>query len=92
MRKLLRKHGKTPKVMVTDKLRSCAAANRKLGLKLEHHQHKGLNNRAENSHQPSRVREKLMRHYNRDAKQKREMRTQALAAWNEVTRAKMAMV
>ena len=117
MRKLLRKHGKTPRVMVTDKLKSYAAANKKLGLKFEHRQRKGLNNRAENSHQPTRVREKVMRRYksacqlqrflsvhdqvanqfmscryNRDAKQKRELRTQAFAAWNEVTCAKMAAV
>jgi len=53
MRKLMKKH-------VTDKLRSYAAANRDLGLDLDHRQHKGLNNRAENSHQPTRVREKVM--------------------------------
>jgi len=63
MRKLLRKHGKTPRVMVTDKLKSYAAANRKMGLKFEHRQHKGLNNRAENSHQPTRVRKKVMRRF-----------------------------
>uniref|UniRef100_UPI002B051A6A IS6 family transposase n=1 Tax=Burkholderia alba TaxID=2683677 RepID=UPI002B051A6A len=55
MRKLLRRHG-CPRVMVTDKLRSYAAANNALGLNVEHRQHKGLNNRAENSHQPTRVR------------------------------------
>ena len=32
-----------------------------MGLNVEHRQHKGLNNRAENSHQPTRVREKVMR-------------------------------
>jgi putative transposase len=30
---------------------------------VEHRQHKGLNNRAENSHQPTRVREKVMRRF-----------------------------
>jgi len=63
MRKLLRKHGQTHRVMVTDKLKSYAAANRKMGLNFEHRKHKGLNNRAENSHQPTRVREKIMRRY-----------------------------
>ena len=63
MRKLLRKHTKTHRVMVTDKLKSYAAANRRMGLKFEHHQNKGLNNRTENSHQPTRVREKVMRRY-----------------------------
>ena len=47
MRKLLRKHGRAPRVLITDKLRSYAAANRDLGLNVEHRQHKGLNNRAE---------------------------------------------
>jgi putative transposase len=62
MRKLLRRHGR-PRVIVTDKLRSYAAANNELGLNVEHRQHKGLNNRAENSHQPTRVREKVMRRF-----------------------------
>jgi len=63
MRKLLSKQGKAPRVMVTDKLKSYASANIKMGLKFKHRQHKGLNNRAENSHQPTRVREKVMRRY-----------------------------
>lgn len=63
MRKQLRKHGKAPRAMVTDKLRSYAAANRRMGLKFELRQHKGLNNRSENSHQPTRVREKVMRRF-----------------------------
>lgn len=62
MRKLLKRHG-CPRVMVTDKLRSYAAANKALGLGIEHRQHKGLNNRAENSHQPTLVREKVMRRF-----------------------------
>lgn len=62
MRKLLKRHG-CPRVMVTDKLRSYAAANDALGLGIAHRQHKGLNNRAENSHQPTRVREKVMRRF-----------------------------
>jgi putative transposase len=63
MRKLLRKHGRAPRVLITDRLRSYAAANRDLGLNVEHRQHRGLNNRAENSHQPIRVREKVMRRF-----------------------------
>ncbi|KVU27450.1 transposase [Burkholderia ubonensis] len=62
MRKLLKRHGR-PRVIVTDKLRSYAAANTELGLSVEHRQHKGLNNRAEHSHQPTRVREKVMRRF-----------------------------
>jgi putative transposase len=63
MRKLLKKHGRAPRVLITDKLKSYAAANRDLGLNVDHRQHKGLNNRAENSHQPTRVREKVMRRF-----------------------------
>ena len=49
--------------LITDKLKSYAAANRDLGLNVEQGQHEGLNNRAENSHQPTRVREKVMRRF-----------------------------
>ena len=63
MRKLLKKHGRALRVLITDKLKSYAAANRALGISVEHRQHKGLNNRAENSHQPKRVREKVMRRF-----------------------------
>ncbi|MEO7127612.1 MAG: IS6 family transposase [Rhodoferax sp.] len=63
MRKLLRKCGRAPRVLITDKLKSYAAANKDMGLKFEHRQHQGLNNRAENSHQPTRVREKVMRRF-----------------------------
>lgn len=48
MRKLLKKQGFAPKLLVTDKLRSCAAAFRRLRLTCSHEQ--GLR-RAENSHQ-----------------------------------------
>jgi putative transposase len=63
MRKLLRKCGVTPRVLITDKLKSSAAAMKDMDLRFEHRQHKGLNNRAENSHQPMRVREKVMRRF-----------------------------
>jgi len=53
MRKLLRKHGRAPRVLITDKLGSYAAANREIGLSVEHRQHKGLNNRAENTYRSS---------------------------------------
>lgn len=61
VRKLLRKHGRAPRVLVTDKLDNHAAANPDLGINVEHRQHKRLNNRAENSHRPTRVRGKVMR-------------------------------
>jgi putative transposase len=50
LRKLLKKQGIAPRVMITDKLASYGAANREIMLGVEHRQHKGLNNRAENSH------------------------------------------
>ncbi len=53
----------SPDVVVTDKLKSYQAAMRELGLKPDHRQHKGLNNRAELSHQWTRVREKKMRRF-----------------------------
>lgn len=64
IRKLLSNQGASPRVMVTDKLGSYGAANRELGLTLcDHRQHKGLNNRAENSHQPIRRRERVMKRF-----------------------------
>lgn len=49
--------------MITDKLTNYAAANRDLGINVEHRQHKSLNNRPENSHQPTWVGEKVMRRF-----------------------------
>ena len=63
MHKLLKKHSYAPRVVVTDKLRSYGAAIRSMGLGAEHRQHKGLNNRVENSHKLMRAREKAMRRF-----------------------------
>lgn len=63
MKKLLKNAAVPPRVMITDKLKSYAAARKKMGLRVEHHQHKGLNNRAENSHQPTRRRERIMKRF-----------------------------
>src|SRR6267154_2230276 len=63
LRKLIHKQARTPRVLVTDKLGSYGAARRSLGLTIEHRQHKGLNNRAENSHQPTRRRERIMKRF-----------------------------
>jgi len=49
--------------MITDKLPSYAAAKKDLLPGVEHRQHKGLNNRAENSHQPTRRRERRMKRF-----------------------------
>ena len=50
-----------PRVVVTDKLRSYGAAHREVMPCVEHRQSKYLNNRAENSHQPTRQRERAMK-------------------------------
>ncbi|MDL2403113.1 IS6 family transposase [Rhizobium mayense] len=63
MRKLLKGQGQTPRVMITDKLRSYDAAKREVMPGVEHRSHKGLNNRAENSHQPVRRRERIMKRF-----------------------------
>lgn len=59
-RKLLKRQGFAPRVIITDKLKSYGAAKKEILKGVEHRQHKGLNNRAENSHQPTRVRERRM--------------------------------
>ena len=63
LRKLLKKQGIAPRVMITDKLASYAVAKRVVMPGVEHRQHKGLNNRAENSHQPTRRRERMMKRF-----------------------------
>lgn len=60
MRKLLRKHGFAPRLVVTDKLRSYVAAFQDLHLTCRHEQGLRKNNRAENSHQ---WRERKMQHF-----------------------------
>lgn len=59
LRSLIKRFG-LPKRIVTDKLRSYGAAKRDVAPGLEHRSHKGLNNRAENSHLPFRKRERCM--------------------------------
>ncbi len=63
LRKLLKKQGIAPRVMITDKLPSYAAAKKAVMPNVEHRQHRGLNNRAENSHQPTRRRERIMKRF-----------------------------
>src|SRR5262245_34346364 len=52
-----------PRVIVTDKLKSYGAAKREILPGVEHRQHRYLNNRAENSHQPTRQREQRMQRF-----------------------------
>jgi putative transposase len=61
LRRLMKKTGAVPRVIVTDKLRSYGAAHREVMASVEHRSHKSLNNRAENSHQPTRQRERAMK-------------------------------
>ena len=68
LRKLLKRQGIAPRVMITDKLPSYGAAKREVMPGVEHRQHRGLNNRAENSHQPTRRRERIMKRF-KSAKQ-----------------------
>ncbi len=63
MRKLLRKQSFAPSTIVTDKLRSYGSAIRTLSLSAEHEQGLRKNNRAENSHQPVRRRERKMQRF-----------------------------
>ena len=63
LRKLLKKQGRMPRVLITDKLASYGAAKREIMPGVEHRQHRGLNNRAENSHQPTRRRERIMKRF-----------------------------
>src|SRR3954467_8261934 len=63
LRKLLKRQMRPPRVMVTDKLPSYGAAKGEVMPSVEHRRHKGLNNRAENSHQPTRRRERQMKRF-----------------------------
>jgi putative transposase len=60
LKRLLKKQGCPPKRLITDKLGSYAAARRQIMPAVEHRSHRGLNNRAENSHLPLRRRERVM--------------------------------
>jgi putative transposase len=63
MRKLLRKYAIVPERMITDDLRSYGAAARDLGIEGRHERGQWRNNRAENSHQPTRRRERKMQRF-----------------------------
>ena len=63
MRKLLRKYTFVPERLVTDDLRSYGAAACDLGIESRHERGRWKNNRAENSHQPTRRRERVMQRF-----------------------------
>jgi putative transposase len=62
-RKLLKGLRYVPRLIVTDKLKSYAAAKSKILPRVEHRQSRYLNNRAEVSHQPTRRRERQMKRF-----------------------------
>jgi putative transposase len=62
-RKLLKGLLYVPRVIITDKLKSYAAAKKEIMPGVEHRQHKGLNNRSEVCHQPTRQKERQMRRF-----------------------------
>ena len=62
-KRMLKKHKGDPRVIVTDKLRSYGVAHRQLITETVHNMVKYANNRAELSHQPTRVRERGMRQF-----------------------------
>ncbi len=62
-RRLLKGCKYVPRVLITDKLGSYEAAHKEVMPRVEHRRHKRLNNRAENSHQPTRQREQTMRRF-----------------------------
>ncbi|MFK8049002.1 MAG: DDE-type integrase/transposase/recombinase [Halioglobus sp.] len=61
--RLLRKHGSVPRKVVTDKLRSYNVAHRELIPDTIHENKRYANNRAEQSHESTRVRERVMREF-----------------------------
>ena len=62
-RTLLKRYRYVPRVIITDKLASYGAPKREILPGVEHRQHRYLNNRAENSHQPMRQRERSMQDF-----------------------------
>ncbi len=81
MRKLLRKYAVAPERLVTDDLRSYRAATLDLGIDHLHDRGRWKNNRAENSHQPTRRRERKMQRFKSAGSAKKFLSTHA-AAYN----------
>ncbi|TQE19229.1 IS6 family transposase [Streptomyces ipomoeae] len=61
LRRLMKKTRTVPRAIITDRLHSYGAAHHEVMPSVEHRQSKYLNNRAENSHQPTRQRERAMK-------------------------------
>ena len=84
MVKLLKKQGFAPSLVVTDRLRSYPAAFRAIGLTAEHDRGLRANNRAENSHQPIRRRERKLQRFKSPGSVQRFLAIHA-ATFNVVT-------
>jgi putative transposase len=63
LRRLVEGQGSEPRVVITDKLASYPPAVQRVLPQTEHRRHKGLNNRAENSHRPTRRRERVLQRF-----------------------------
>jgi putative transposase len=63
LRRLVEGQGYQPRVVITDKLASYPPALKHVLPHTEHRRHKGLNNRAENSHRPTRRRERVLQRF-----------------------------
>jgi putative transposase len=63
LRQLVDGVGYEPRVVITDKLASYPPAIRRVLPNTEHRRHKRLNNRAENSHLPTRKRERVLQRF-----------------------------
>jgi putative transposase len=72
-RKLLKSWRYVPRVLVTNKLASYGVAVRRLMPGVEHRRSKYLNNRAENSHQPTRARERAMKKFRSPGGSRKEL-------------------
>ena len=79
MRKLLKEYGFVPDKLVTDELRSYAAAAGHLGIAKTYEPGQWRNNRAENSHQPTRQRERKMQGFKSRGSAQRFLSTHAAA-------------
>ncbi len=76
-KRLLRSHGGEPRKIVTDKLKSYGVAHRELIPDTIHDTSQYANNRAELSHQSTRVRERVMRRFKSAAQTQRFLATHA---------------
>jgi putative transposase len=63
LRQLVEGNGYQPRVVITDKLASYPPAIKRVLPSVDHRRHKGLNNRAENSHLPVRKRERVLQRF-----------------------------